>query len=63
MQLFFTLFVKDKLQDGVLLNIDMERNIFGISYTEFIGQQIINELILHEWLDCPIICVYIKYFK
>ena len=60
---FIDMYVKDKLQDGALLNIYMERNIFVVSYTDFIGQQIINELILHEWLDFPIIYVYIKYFK
>ena len=60
---FIDIYVKDKLQHGALLNIDMERNIFAISYIEFIGQQIINELILHECLNCPIIYVYIKYFK
>ncbi|RZB76342.1 hypothetical protein D0Y65_034707, partial [Glycine soja] len=30
---FVDMYVKDKLQDGALLNIDIERNIFGISYT------------------------------
>lgn len=59
---FVDIFVNKRMGNDVTLSIEMDKAIFGMSYTESISKDEANELLQHQWLGISVICVYIRYF-
>ncbi|XP_058752181.1 uncharacterized protein LOC131625331 [Vicia villosa] len=58
---FLDMYVKMMMKPQSVIEITMEKNIFGEEFQEHVHVENIKELIDHKWLSATVITVYVRY--
>ncbi|XP_058733074.1 uncharacterized protein LOC131604663 [Vicia villosa] len=58
---FLDMYVKMMMKPESVIEITMEKNIFGEEFQEHVHVENIKELIDHKWLSATVITIYVRY--